>query len=223
MANIKQGRNYVKAKAFGVLIEASEHSLSAERYAWLSAPDIARRAGVSAGSLGVLLGRWVGWRYVLAHNFRGLLSDGRCSRLYRIAARGKRYYEAMPRWYGRYTEAQAEVLGLGVLLESGELSTPGVEIAKLYWVKEPLSVIVALEWPFEGIGDVHRLLSTQYCRRCDIRVKDRESAFIYAERYFGVRPNSEFRLRAQALEAKWVQLELGSLGLTQSKSKVKIR
>jgi len=218
MPNIKQGRNFVKCKSFGVLLEASERAVEgdAERYAWLSGPDIAKRAGVSAGSLGVLLGRWVGWRYVLAHSFKGLLSDRRCSRLYRIAARGKRYYEAMPKWYGRYTEAQAEVIGLGSLLERGELSTLWVEISYLYWVREPLPVVLAIKWPFEGEGDIQRVFGTRYIDRWDIQVKDRESAFIYAERYFGIRPSSEFKLRVQALEANYVQGELRRLGLTQS-------
>ena len=203
-----QGRNYVKAKALGVLAQAADATESeSERRAWMAVPDIARAARVDVSSLGILIRRWVQWHYCLSRDFRGVLSDGRVRCFYRIAARGLSYYNDMPEWYPRFNESVAELLEIEADFDNNYYHQP-VTLAPIYWVVDPLNLALAIRWPFETVNDINRILGFH---KPIIRTRDRQDAMATAYEYYRVRCSPEFTEITRQVEQHYISIELDKL------------
>jgi len=90
-------RNYTKVKVLLFLNKSAGYLFSTSA--------IAEGANVNIGSLYVLLARWSKWNYVHCDN---RWSD-KAHKLYSIGASGKAYLRALPKWFGLFNEAVAEV------------------------------------------------------------------------------------------------------------------
>jgi len=212
MSNIKfQGRNFVKCKSLAVLAQAAAEAKSDESRAWLAVPDIARAARVDVSSLGILIRRWVKWRYCLSRDFRGALSDGRVKYLYRIAPRGVQYYNDMPKWYPRFDESVAELLliqaDIDADFENGISHYP-VETTKIAWQVEPLNTALAIRWPFENVNNINPIFTFH---KPIVRVKNRLAALAAALEYYQVRCSPQFAEITRQVEQYYINIELDKL------------
>lgn len=101
--------NLVKIRAFTYLELCSQYPLP-----WRSARDIQCVIGSKAGSLYVLLSRWVSWGYLIRQN-RMKHYHGRYINMYSLAEKGINYLKNLPKWYeGDLQTIRVEVAGKAV-------------------------------------------------------------------------------------------------------------